>query len=75
MSDTLPFDVPWADYPMLASDDPVKTDLELMHTRCRERLCGAEAGDTLLMLIEMVADHESTCLQTSARQNHGQGEQ
>ncbi|MEV3999169.1 hypothetical protein ACFYPK_32720 [Streptomyces halstedii] len=72
MPSTLPLDVPWDDYPMLASDDPVKTDLELTHTRCGERLCDAEADDTLLMLIEMVADHEATCHQTNARQDHGQ---
>ncbi|MGW5353361.1 hypothetical protein ACWERV_22980 [Streptomyces sp. NPDC004031] len=73
MPSALRLDVPWDDYPLLASDDLVKSDLELTHTRCGECLCDAEAGDTLLVLIEMVADHEATCHQTSARQNHGEG--
>ncbi|WP_431983795.1 hypothetical protein [Streptomyces qinglanensis] len=73
MTSTLSFDLPWDDHPMPASADSVKTDLELTHTGCGERLCDVEAGDTLLMLIEMVADHETTCPQASARRNHGRG--
>lgn len=67
MSSALSLDVPWDDYPVLASDDSVKTDLELTHTRCGEPLCDVEAGDTLPMLIGVVRDHETTCPQASPR--------
>jgi len=41
----------------LASGDPVKTDLELTHIPCGERLCDVEAGDTMTELVSVMADH------------------
>ncbi len=54
-------DVPWDDYPMRASDDPVKRDLELVHAACGERLCDVEHDDTLPVLAGVVTDHEAAC--------------
>lgn len=51
----------WDDYPLLGSDDAAKHDLELVHTRCGERLCDAEHGDLLPTLASMVTDHDPTC--------------
>jgi hypothetical protein len=51
----------WDDYPLLDSDDAAKLNLELVHTRCGERLCDAEHGDLLTTLADMVTDHDATC--------------
>ncbi|MFJ4678993.1 hypothetical protein [Kitasatospora sp. NPDC088783] len=53
--------VRWDDYPMLCSDDTVKSDLELVHTRCGTRLCDVEHGDSLSVLAGMVTDHDACC--------------
>jgi len=45
------------DFKLVASDDPVKTDLELTCLRCGERLCDAEDDDTLSVLVGMARDH------------------
>lgn len=41
----------------LASDDSVKTDLELTCRVCRERVCDVEHGDTLSVLVGVAVDH------------------
>lgn len=41
-----------------ASDDAVKTDLELRCVYCDEHMCDIEHGDTLAVLIRVVGDHE-----------------
>jgi RNA binding exosome subunit len=45
------------EFKTLASDDLVKTDLELTHLPCGKRLCDVEAGDTMTELLAMVAAH------------------
>jgi len=45
------------DFVLRASDDPVKTDLELIHRPCGEHLCDAEAGDSLWTLEVVARDH------------------
>ena len=40
-----------------ASDDPVKTDLELTCQRCGMHVCDVEHGDTLLVLVETAERH------------------
>lgn len=45
------------EYVLTASDDPVKTDLELIHTPCGERLCDAEHEDSLGVLARVASDH------------------
>lgn len=40
-----------------ASEDPVKTDLELICTRCGEHLCDAEHGDNLSVLARVAENH------------------
>lgn len=42
-----------------ASDDEVKTDLEVTCTHCGQHLCDAEHGDTLAVLIRAALDHTS----------------
>lgn len=42
---------------LLASDDPVKTDLEVTCRDCRAVLCDAEHNDTLDVLVGVVLDH------------------
>ena len=54
-------DVPWDDYPMRASGDPAKSDLELVHAACGERVCDVEADDTLPAMAAMAAEHEASC--------------
>ena len=49
-------------FPLLASDDDVKTDLELTCGTCGEPLCDAEAGDDLDTLARVAAGH--SCLRT-----------
>lgn len=41
----------------LASDDVVKTDLELTCIECNTVICDVEHGDTLLTLVNMAQDH------------------
>jgi hypothetical protein len=43
-----------AEYMLRESDDPVKTDLEPVHTRCRTHLCDAEAGDRMETLFGVI---------------------
>lgn len=43
-----------------ASDDPVKTDLELVCTTCGERICDAEHGDSLAVLVETALHHRAS---------------
>jgi hypothetical protein len=45
------------EFKTLASDDPVKTDLELTHIPCGGHLCDVEDDDTMLDLLGMVASH------------------
>lgn len=45
-------------FELRASDDPVKRDLELVCTQCGERLCDAEHGDTLGVLVHLALKHE-----------------
>lgn len=47
-----------AGFEVLQSDDPVKTDLELTCSTCREHVCDVEAGDTLDVLAASATDHE-----------------
>ncbi|MFI1787425.1 hypothetical protein ACH40D_03010 [Streptomyces olivaceoviridis] len=49
------------EYVLREADDPVKTDLELVHTRCGIHLCDAEPGDRLETLFGVVVDHVATC--------------
>ncbi|MCM2430954.1 hypothetical protein [Streptomyces sp. RKAG337] len=56
-----PSTVVWDDYPLRCSDDPVKTDLELIHTTCGRRLCDVEHDDTLPALAGMVTEHAARC--------------
>jgi hypothetical protein len=42
-----------------ASDDPVKTDLELTHAACGTVLCDIELGDSMSVLAGMMTEH--TC--------------
>lgn len=46
----------WA-FECRASDDDVKTDLELIHFTCGRRLCDVEAGDELAVLVNMAEEH------------------
>jgi len=41
----------------VASNDPVKRDLELTCIVCKERLCDVEDGDTLSCLVMMAEEH------------------
>lgn len=59
LSPTTP--VCWDDYPTMASEDCAKTDLELVHTPCGEHLCDVEAGDTVRVLADTIADHDAQC--------------
>ena len=45
------------EFKTLASDDPVKTDLELTHIPCGEHLCDVEDDDSMLDLLGMIASH------------------
>lgn len=42
---------------LVASDDEVKRDLEVICTRCAGHLCDAEAGDTLRVLVSTALAH------------------
>lgn len=57
-----------ADAILRASDDPVKTDLELRCLECDEHLCDAEDGDVLSSLFGVVKDH--VCEVKSKRGSH-----
>lgn len=39
------------------SDDEVKTDLEMVCSRCGEHLCDAEDGDTMRVLLNTALQH------------------
>lgn len=39
------------------SEDPVKTDLELVCRWCQSTLCDAEDGDDLAVLVSMCREH------------------
>ena len=45
-------------FELVASHDPVKTDLEVVCTGCREHLCDAEPGDGLATLVLVALGHE-----------------
>jgi hypothetical protein len=45
------------EFKTLASDDQVKTDLELIHLPCGEHLCDVQDGDTMTVLLAVVAAH------------------
>lgn len=47
-------------FTLKASDDPVKVDLELICERCDSRLCDAESGDTLDVLVDVAVSHSCT---------------
>lgn len=49
------------DYILRASDDDVKTDLELIHETCGTHLCDAEHDDELGVLVSVAEDHEAVC--------------
>lgn len=48
-------------YEARASDDPVKTDLELMCEDCGEHLCDIEHGDSIAVLVSVCNDHDGEC--------------
>lgn len=43
---------------LLASDDPVKRDLEVTCDRCSEHLCDAEHGDSMRVLLDVAQGHQ-----------------
>lgn len=45
-------------YELRASDDTVKTDHELTHPECGQRVCDAEPGDNLAVLVSLAREHE-----------------
>lgn len=49
-----------AQFEARASDDAVKTDLELTCTTCGEHLCDIEHGDEMVVLVGVMLDH--TCV-------------
>ncbi|MEO3976694.1 hypothetical protein [Streptomyces sp. CAU 1734] len=48
-------------YVLRASTDPVKHDLELIHTTCGSRLCDAEHDDSLDVLVHVAGAHAANC--------------
>ncbi len=44
-----------------ASDDPLKRDLELVCTKCKEVVCDIEDGDGLHILVGVAQDHIAVC--------------
>lgn len=46
------------------SDDVVKTDLEVVCTRCDAHLCDVQHGDTLGTLAGLAYDHAVNCPET-----------
>lgn len=48
---------PLREFVARAPADSVKTDLELIHDRCRDRVCDVEPDDTLDVLVGMASDH------------------
>ena len=48
-------------YVATASDDPVKRDLELVCTKCKEVVCDIEDGDGLHTLVGVAHDHTEVC--------------
>lgn len=49
---------PLTNIQLTRSDDPVKTDLEVICLGCGAHLCDAQDGDTLAILVEMAAEHD-----------------
>ena len=45
------------DVTLTASDDPVKTDLEVICLICSEHLCDAQSEDSLAVLVAVAEDH------------------
>lgn len=43
------------------SDDPAKTDFELVHEQCGKHLCDIEHDDTIEVLVSVCANHEQEC--------------
>lgn len=48
-------------YVLRAATDPVKQDLELIHTTCGSRVCDAEHNDSLDVLVHMAGAHAAGC--------------
>ena len=48
-------------YVLRASADPVKRDLELIHTTCDSRVCDAEHDDSLDVLVHVAGAHAASC--------------
>lgn len=46
------------DFAAVASDDEVKSDLELTCLRCGVRLCDVEHDDTLAVLVDTALEHQ-----------------
>ena len=53
--------IDYGDFETVASDDEVKTDLELTCMRCGGVVCDVEAGDDLHTLVGVATDHLTTC--------------
>jgi hypothetical protein len=46
------------EFQAVASDDAVKSDLELTHTPCGGVVCDVEPGDTLDILVAVASEHQ-----------------
>lgn len=56
-----PEPVRWDTFVLEASDDAAKSDLELRHRPCGAHLCDAQDGDTIGVLVLLVAEHAAEC--------------
>ncbi|MFE1190177.1 hypothetical protein [[Kitasatospora] papulosa] len=52
---------PLQHYVLRASTDPVKRDLELIHTTCGSHVCDAEHNDSLDVLVHVAGAHAAHC--------------
>ncbi|MFJ2217904.1 hypothetical protein ACIQVO_36185 [Streptomyces sp. NPDC101062] len=48
-------------YVLRAAADPVKRDLELIHTTCGSHVCDAEHDDSLDVLVHLAGAHAAGC--------------
>ncbi|MFB6881270.1 hypothetical protein ACFCY8_10590 [Streptomyces noursei] len=53
----------WDDFVLTASGDAAKGDLELRHRVCGAHLCDAQDGDSIGVLVLLVAEHAASCEQ------------
>ncbi|GGX51470.1 hypothetical protein [Streptomyces noursei] len=51
----------WDDFVLEMSEDAAKRDLELRHRPCGAHLCDAQDGDSIGVLILLVAEHAAAC--------------